>query len=331
MKYIVRSVDGREYGPFGSDELRELADQRRLGPGDFIRRETGRTWSPFERIPGLGDRSDVARREAPIPGPGISTDPDDALELETPDSTSMPDREDHGADADHQTRDDPPEPTAFDRPTSSGHEIDLARASANADALVEHGVLVERLPGERDVFTLNQSFLDMSRNSMLAAILGRRGVLICTNRRIAAVLPDLMTQSTRIAYPERIGSIGVERRTSPLRLVFGAILLLNAILTVVGAGLLGTMTTALDAAVGTSIAATSTGASIAIAAVFGLAGVLLLLTSTSRALVVDGGAAISFPCGRVTAWHLGRLDEARNAAVGDLDHRRTADAPSSNE
>jgi len=195
------------------------------------------------------------------------------------------------------------------------------------DALVENGVLVDRLPGESDVFTLNQSFLDMTRNSLLAAVLGRRGVLVCTNRRIAAVLPDLMTQSARIAYPERVRSIGIERRTSPLRLVFGAILLLNAVFTVVGAGLLGTVTTALDAAAGTSIAAASTGASVVVAAIFGLAGVLLLLTSTSRALVVDGGESISFPCGRVTAWHLGRLDEARNAAVADLDARRIVDVP----
>jgi len=325
MKYIVRSVDGREYGPFGSDELRELADQSRLGPGDFVRRETGRTWSPFERIPGLGDRPPTPRTDAPSPGPGLPSGAENAPELEITEFESTPEPLEEAEDAEP----DDLVSTVFERTSGSGHELDLARASANANALVENGVLVVRLPGESDVFTLNQSFLDMTRNSLLAAVLGRRGALICTNRRIATVLPDLMTQSTRIAYPERIRSIGVERRTSPLRLVFGAILLLNAILTVVGAGLLGTVTTALDAAAGTSIAAASTGASVAIAAIFGLAGVLLLLTSTSRALVVDGGESISFPCGRVTAWHLGRLDEARNAAIADLDSRRTDDVPGS--
>ena len=313
MKYIVRSVDGREYGPFASDELRELADQRRLGPGDFVRRETGRTWSPFERIPGLGDRPDISRTDASFPGPDASAGGEDDFQLEMSDFKPTSDPVDHEADGES----DQPRSPIFDRTTSSGHELDLARASANADALVENGVLVERLPGEVDVFTLTQSFLDMSRNSILAAMLGRRGVLICTNRRIATVLPDLMTQSTRIAYPERIRSIGVERRTSPIRLLFGGILLLNALFTLLGASLLGTVTTALDAAAGTSLAATSTGASIVIAALFGLAGILLLLTSTSRALVVDGGESIAFPCGRVTAWHVGRLDEARNAAVAD--------------
>ena len=313
MKYIVRSVDGREYGPFASDELRELADQRRLGPGDFVRRETGRTWSPFERIPGLGDRPEISRTDASFPGPDASTGGEEGLEVEMADFKPTPDPVDHQADGES----DQPTSPIFDRTTSSGHELDLARASANADALVENGVLVERLPGEIDVFTLTQSFLDMSRNSILAAMLGRRGVLICTNRRIATVLPDLMTQSARIAYPERIRSIGVERRTSPIRLLFGGILLLNALFTLLGASLLGTVTTALDAAAGTSLAATSTGASIVIAALFGLAGILLLLTSTSRALVVDGGESIAFPCGRVTAWHVGRLDEARNAAVAD--------------
>lgn len=319
MKYIVRSVDGQEYGPFGSDELRELADQRRLGPGDFVRRETGRTWSPFERIPGLGDRREAVHAEAPIPGVGVPIDDQDALELETEDPGPDPDSVDPEVDAGS----DRPVPPGFASTAGSGHELDLARASANAGALVEHGVLVERLPDEIDLFTLNQSFFDMSRNSMLAAMLGRRGVLVCTNRRIAAVLPDLMTQSARIAYPERIRSIGIERRTSPLRLLIGGILLLNGVFTLVGAGLLGTVTTALDAAAGTSLATSSTGASFIIAAVFGLAGILLLLTSTSRALVVDGGDSIAFPCGRVTAWHLGRLDEARNAAIANVDHHPT--------
>ena len=72
MKYIVRSLDGREYGPFTSAQLRELKDSERLGPGDFIRRETGKTWSPFEKIPGLGDvDGDEAqiRDDAPDAGP----------------------------------------------------------------------------------------------------------------------------------------------------------------------------------------------------------------------------------------------------------------------
>ena len=313
MKYIVRSVDGREYGPFGSDELRELADQQRLGPGDFVRRATGRTWSPFEQIPGLGDRTSISRSDAPIPGPATPLDGEDALELKSSDSEPTPDLADHESDASP----DGPVPPIFDQSPGSGHELDLARASANADALVENGVLVERLPGEFDVFTVTQSFLDMSRNSILAAMLGRRGVLICTNRRIAAVLPDLMTQSARIAYPERVRSFGVERRTSPIRLVFGAILLLNAFFTLVGASFLGAVTSALDTTAGTSLAASSGVASIIIAAFFGLAGILLLLTSTSRALVVDGGESITFPCGRVTAWHLGQLDKARNAGVAD--------------
>ena len=43
MKYIVRSVDGDEYGPFSREELQNLVSEERLGPGDFIRREAGRT------------------------------------------------------------------------------------------------------------------------------------------------------------------------------------------------------------------------------------------------------------------------------------------------
>ncbi|MAD18876.1 MAG: hypothetical protein CMJ52_01445 [Planctomycetaceae bacterium] len=313
MKYIVRSVDGREYGPFGSDELRELADQRRLGPGDFVRREMGRTWSPFERIPGLGDRGSLPSSD---PSTLDSTEPvadGEVLGLETDVRDPMPETD--APERDAATH--PPPSRSVEDHAGSGHELDLARASANAVALVEHGVLVERLPGEVDVFTLSQSFFDTSRKSFVAAMLGRRGRLICTNRRVAAILPDLMTQSIRIAYPERIGSIGIERRTSPVRLVFGALLLLNAIFTLIGTSLFGSTMAALDAAAGTALAGASGGAGLAIATVFGVAGVLLLLTSTTRALVVDDGDAIEFPCGRITVWHLGRLDESRNAALAD--------------
>ena len=51
---MVRNQEGSEFGPFTSDQLHELVRLNRLGPGDFVRRESGRTWSPFEKISGLG-------------------------------------------------------------------------------------------------------------------------------------------------------------------------------------------------------------------------------------------------------------------------------------
>ena len=76
MRYIVRSVDGDEYGPFSRRELLDLVRDRRLGPGDFVRRETGRTWSPFERIAGLADTEPAAASDSPEdPGRSLRIEP----------------------------------------------------------------------------------------------------------------------------------------------------------------------------------------------------------------------------------------------------------------
>jgi len=87
MRYVVRSVDGAEYGPFTSDELRQLVREQRLGPGDFVRREEGRTWSPFEKIAGLadvvaGDAAPTSRdtQTPSTPSSSITSPPPDASE-----------------------------------------------------------------------------------------------------------------------------------------------------------------------------------------------------------------------------------------------------------
>ena len=176
MKYVVRSLDGREYGPFTSDQLRDLRAGQRLGPGDFIRRENGRTWSPFEKIPGLGDLSDAAdlpRNDAPLAGPSALPDQNvfpatpDLDDVATPPAdlqrdplrTNAVDPMDamDAMDAVDAVDDSP---VAITISSTSQIELDIARASASADMLVQHGVLVNRLPGETDVFTLKQSFLD---------------------------------------------------------------------------------------------------------------------------------------------------------------------------
>lgn len=325
MKYVVRSLDGREYGPFTSDQLQDLRAGQRLGPGDFIRRENGRTWSPFEKIAGLGDLSEAAdlpRNDAPLAGP--SALPDQDVFPATPDLedvATLPadlQRDPLRTDAvdpmdERDVMDD--SPVTITRSSTSEIELDIARASASADMLVQHGVLVNRLPGETDVFTLKQSFLDVARNSVLAALLGRRGVLVCTSRRIAVVLPSVSSRTIRIAYPGQSRSIGLERRTSLVRLIFGVMLFLNAIVTFLGSSLLGGLAAVVDGAAGVGIAEASGALGWGIAALFAAGGGFLLLTSTAKALVIDAGDPVVFPCSRATAWHLGRIDDAHHMSL----------------
>ncbi|MDE0889836.1 MAG: hypothetical protein OSA40_10305 [Phycisphaerales bacterium] len=325
MKYVVRSLDGREYGPFTSDQLQDLRAGQRLGPGDFIRRENGRTWSPFEKIAGLGDLSEAAdlpRNDAPLAGPSALPDQDvfpatpDLEDVATPpaDLQRDPLRTDAVDPMDERdVMDD--SPVTITRSSTSEIELDIARASASADMLVQHGVLVNRLPGETDVFTLKQSFLDVARHSILAALLGRRGVLVCTSRRIAVVLPSVSSRTIRIAYPGRSRSIGLERRTSLVRLIFGVMLFLNAIVTFLGSSLLGGLAAVVDGAAGVGIAEASGALGWGIAALFAAGGAFLLVTSTAKALVIDAGDPVVFPCSRATAWHLGRIDDAHHMSL----------------
>ncbi len=321
MKYIVRSLDGREYGPFTNDQLQELKDAQRLGPGDFIRRETGKTWSPFEKIPGLGDveGGDATIRDDP-PDAGPSGRPVPGESPDEPVSTTMYHL------TDHQETDVPETPpVSATGPLTSQIELDIARASVSADLLVQHGVLVNRLPGETDVFELQQSFLDVAKQSLFAALLGRRGVLVCTSRRVAIVLPSVSSKTIRIAYPGMSRSIGIERRTSLIRLIFGLMLFLNAVISFLGSSLLGGITSALDQAAGLGITQTTDILGLGIAGLFAAAGAFLIITSNVKALVIEAGEPIIFPCSRASAWHLGRLDDAHHMSVDAMNERPSAD------
>jgi hypothetical protein len=321
MKYIVRSLDGREYGPFTSDQLQELKDAQRLGPGDFIRRETGKTWSPFEKIPGLGDveGGDATIRDDP-PDAGPSGRPVPGESTDEPVLAATDPLVDDLRTDEPET---PPVPTTG--PSTSQIELDIARASASADLLVQHGVLVSRLPGETDVFELQQSFLDVAKQSLLAALLGRRGVLVCTSRRVAIVLPSVSSKTIRIAYPGMSRSIGIERRTSLIRLIFGLMLFLNAVISFLGSSLLGGITSALDQAAGLGITQTTDILGLGIAGLFAAAGAFLIITSNAKALVIEAGEPIIFPCSRASAWHLGRLDDAHHICVDAMNERPQAD------
>jgi hypothetical protein len=90
---------------------------------------------------------------------------------------------------------------------------------------------------------------------------------------------------------------------------------LNAIVTFLGSSLLGGLAAVVDGAAGVGIAEASGALGWGIAALFAAGGAFLLITSTAKALVIDAGDPVVFPCSRATAWHLGRIDDAHHMSL----------------
>ena len=60
--------NGKEYGPFSSGQLKELATSGRLRPADMVRTDGGKEWQPASNLPGLFDNS-ASQPVAPPPPP----------------------------------------------------------------------------------------------------------------------------------------------------------------------------------------------------------------------------------------------------------------------
>lgn len=280
---MVRNQEGAEFGPFTSAELHELVRLDRLGPGDFVRREVGRTWSPFEKISGLGDSSGVE---------GISEQA--AEEVVVP--ISQP------------ASPIPPAAIVDSAPAESGEAFSRGDTpplmkDARDNPFHPIGVLIDRLPDEELLFVLRQTFLDSLRSSILATILGRRGTMVCTNRRVVVVAPTITSTSVQMAYLDRVGLIARTSKTSIWRIVLGVILLIWAASMFFPAFFLG----------GTGAAVGIIGAMFGwfMGAIFALAGLSFVLTATSRVLMVEAGEALVFVSSAASPWHLGQIDTAR--------------------
>lgn len=344
MRYIVRSVDGAEYGPFTREELQLLVRERRLGPGDFVRREAGRTWSPFERIAGLSD----------VPTDAAATPPTAAI-----DDRARPAREDRPTTADDASESPVSSrprleaaPERLDEPSAdllSGLDVDLSieldpvevaipavatpsppttpaaataprsRPTVQVDPAVSEnpfvaaGLPIDVVSGEELQFVLVQSFLDALRGSMIGAVLGHRGRLICTDRRAVVVRPGFGRSSMTVAWLDRIDHAGVEARLGIARLVLGVICLMYAAYAL-AASLAGSLALA---ALGGAGAAEVGGVLAVLGSVIAVGAGLLgvLLVATARGRVVAVGEGLQFPCAAAGPWHLARIDEGRMRAV----------------
>jgi hypothetical protein len=341
MRYVVRSVDGAEYGPFTSDELRQLVRDQRLGPGDFVRRESGRTWSPFEKIAGLADVFEESRK---TDRPDASPTPTMAKEEETVETPTRPappvppptlTRPRPLPSPEQVAKDAPDAPSIFetvdsrldpggtqstpllslddpqdlkDRREARTHSIDPTRS---LNPFVAAGLPIGLLEGEVVQFELIQSFLDAGRGSLIGAVLGHRGRLICTDRRVGAIMPGFGRSSMSIVWLDRAETAAVRSRTSIVRMIFGVVCLLYAVYALVGSLAVGAALTALGGA-GNSVASVSTMLGLVLTGIAALLGLVLVLTARGRTVIVgDPSSGIAFACAAASPWHLAKIDEGR--------------------
>ena len=326
MKYVVRSVDGDEYGPFSRTELQKLVEEQRLGPGDFIRRESGKTWSPFEKIAGLATSSDAEIQvELEDPAPEAVTPRRPVVGAEVSGSIA----------ADRKPRRPVDHPKVGDRildeeevEDEGGTENEMAELSlgspttptfeapsttADPNPFRSFGLPISLEVDEDVRFVVAQSFLDALRESPFNALLGHRASLICTSRRLAMIRPSALRSSMSIAWIDTAGMVAIENRRSVVRLVVGFIFLVYAASAFTG-GMLSGLAAGATAASGVdgSLLTIASSAGIILGALTGLLGILAILSSGRTSLVLTGsGAELVFGCRAVGAWHLAQIDAVR--------------------
>lgn len=192
------------------------------------------------------------------------------------------------------------------------------------DGLIRHieplalrGFNVRKLDGEEVESVEPQSFLDAFRLSMIAAVIGRRGVLVLTNRRVFVTNATISTRALQSAYLDRIDRIGFGSRTALWKLACGAATALVGIAWQFGPTLWGIVM--------------STG--IAMPAIewpaLALVGVGLVVVLLARYRALEIGVAsgtIMFAKRALELDTLSRIDEIRERRLAHLSSGATDDA-----
>jgi hypothetical protein len=203
-----------------------------------------------------------------------------------------------------------------------------AEAAMDLARRLQHARLpIQLMQGEQVLVLRQQSFLDAAARSAISAVMGRRGALVATTRRIAAVVPGLFGDETTVIELDRVTGVRVGRRIAFRRMITGSMLVLNGLLAWVAAklfgfagsslsGVLGDMT---DLIGGTSYADSMVSASQVIywigLGLMGL-GAVALLASIRRAIVVHAGPVkITFHCARAGARDIAAISDAMQDAA----------------
>jgi hypothetical protein len=287
MNYYVRTEAGLEYGPLTSKQLRDAAKSGALSRRDLLRPDGTIDWFRADKVRGL----EFADSSAPS---GAASDSLVAASVAATAAAASP---------------GPMSPP----PTSRRQDDGLIR---HIEPLALRGFNVRKLDGEEVESVEPQSFLDAFRLSMIAAVIGRRGVLVLTNRRVFVTNATISTRALQSAYLDRIDRIGFGSRIAIWKLIMGVSLILIGVLGQIGLMLTGTG-----------------GAGFMIptpdwrALMFVGVGILFVLLARYRALEIGvASGAIFFAKRSLELDTLSRIDEIRERRLGHFSSGATDDA-----
>ncbi len=274
MTYHIRTEAGVEFGPVTANQLRDGARAGTISRRDLVRPDGSVDWFRADKVRGLDFSAEIVVAD----GLGVKAE---TPQLPTPPQLPAPPL------------------------------LPVARANPN-DALLRHieplvlrGFNVRKLEGEEVVAIDTQTFLDTFRVSIAAALIGRRGILVLTNRRLFIANATISTRSLQSVYLERIDRLGFGGRISLAYFLIGILLAL----------------TASAIAFGPSLIALATGGVLAlapnmIAVPFAVIGVILILLARLRALEIGVASAnLIYAKRSLELDTLARIDEAREAAI----------------
>ena len=202
MNYFVRTQDGAEFGPLTARQLRDAAKSGTLARGDLVRPADTVDWFRADKVRGLEFQEHGI---VPIAA-------SEAIAAE------------------------PPSPAPPTEPPPARKDDGLIR---HIEPLALRGFNVRKLDGEEVESVEPQAFLDALRLSFLAAIFGKRGVLVLTNRRVFVTNATISTRAMQSVYLDRIDRVGFGSRVAIWRLLFGLLLVIAGLIAWLGPTLIG--------------------------------------------------------------------------------------------
>ncbi|RLS90183.1 MAG: DUF4339 domain-containing protein [Planctomycetota bacterium] len=274
MTYHIRTEAGVEFGPVTANQLRDGARAGTISRRDLVRPDGSVDWFRADKVRGLDFSAEI------VVADGLGVKAETPQLLTPPQSLTPP-------------------------------QLPVARANPN-DALLRHieplvlrGFNVRKLEGEEVVAIDTQTFLDTFRVSIAAALIGRRGILVLTNRRLFIANATISTRSLQSVYLERIDRLGFGGRISLAYFLIGILLALTGSAIAFGSGVIAVAT-------GGAYGLAPNIVAVPLVAI----GVILILLARLRALEIGVASANIIYAKRSLDFDtLARIDEARDAAI----------------